>query len=169
MELRQVSRDAQLIARYEVLGLSLTEHLHLLAEADVRLVLLAIAEAVARRLKEGHRAPASRWGFTPDDERLLAAWLRILAPEGTPGAPADLNQVFARLKDLNAAIRSDEQTRQDILQGARFRPQHVRDLVSALVLLLNQKVHKDVLLVVDDGDKVGAESIFVRDLSLLME
>jgi hypothetical protein len=43
MELRHFTRDRQLIDRYEVLSLSLADHLNLLAEANVRLVLLAIA------------------------------------------------------------------------------------------------------------------------------
>lgn len=178
MELHQLTLDPEIRTAYEVVSISLADRLNLAAEVNVRLVLLALAQELARTLVEDHGQKVGRLGWAADDEKILAEWLRVLTGGTGLSAPdkviADdwLLKLSAGLLEKTIQVRSDDSVRQALTTSEAFAPSKVRDLVHALLVRLHRMAERSVLLVVDDGDKIGddeaARDVFVRNLHLLL-
>lgn len=181
MELKQLALDAQVRTSHVVISLSLAERLNLAVEVNIRLVLLALASEVAQQLVDdaGQRARHVGAASRGPLDAVLGEWLRILAsddpllaPDKIASGPVEV-QLNALLLKKTIQVRSDEAVRRSLGDDDHFSPSQMKKLVQELLRHLEVADGRKVLLVVDDGDKIGddasARDVFVRNIRSLLD
>ncbi len=180
MELHHLLGDQQIRERLEVVRLSLVDRLNLSAPVNIRLVLVAMAQAVARHLVFAHGAKVGNVGFnwSKDRQAVLAEWLRILNPDDAFSGPDKVQDepivvtLSASLVSKTVQIQSDAAVRAQLATDAQFAPDRLRRLVEELLKALHEDAVRPVLFVIDDGDKMGdlasARDVFIDNLRLLL-
>ncbi len=181
MELRRLSRDEAVKGKFLILPLSLSERLNLAAKVNIRFVLLTLAEAVAKELTDSWAKKKGLLGFTfgSDADRVLREWIRVLSPstvlEGPDkivGEPLILN-LSAGLVSKTLQVRSDDDVRRHMVTEESYAPSRLFQLTAVLLQELERLSQRPVLLIIDDGDKIGdeesARDVFVQNLRLLID
>jgi len=182
MELRRLYEATDIRERFDRLKVVLTERLNMASAIDIRYVLLALASALAEHIYVGQHDKLVSW--RPDEERPLGsgefapvvAWVEPLQRlAGVPAFPDDKSWTFKLnfvLGELTRQIKTDEPKRDAVLQDPTFAPSRLERLVSSLVRLIEKATKREVLLIIDDGDKmtqeVSARGVFVDNLPTLL-
>jgi hypothetical protein len=181
MELYQLSRDPDVRESREVVSLSLADRLNLQASVNIRLVLLALAHELAHHLVAEHGQRTGKWGWVPvsHHQKVLEEWLRVLANneqvEPPPKFEAEpfILKLDAGLASKTVQVRSDDAVRQALASDDSFAPSQLRNLVESLMTWTEQLAERPLLLLIDDGDKIGdsdaARDVFVRNVHLLLD
>jgi hypothetical protein len=187
MELRQLYEATDIRERFECLKVVLTERLNLASAIDIRYVLLALASTLAdlivarqyeEKLSGAQLVPRSEDGRPLGEGELgpVVAWLEPLQKlSGVPDAPQN-NSWTVRLNlylaEVTRQLKTDEPTRAAVLQDPSFASSRLERLVSGLVQLIQRASKRDLLLLVDDGDKMtqeaSARGVFVDNLPVLL-
>lgn len=150
--------------------------------ADVRLLLLVIAGAVAHELSkpELHSEQAVE-GLPNALTTRLRGWLPLLGGKTPPAKPPHFQKLTAQidtgLGKLGFDLRTSDQMRQQITEDAKYNATNLIILVNALLDALQRLLDggaqpRRVLLLVDDGDKYASltetDALFVRGGSTLL-
>jgi hypothetical protein len=182
MELRRLYESAEIRDRFDRLKVVLTERLNLASAIDIRYVLLALASDLADHVKAFQLDDLVV--RRPDEDRPLGKgefgpvvdWLAPLQKlSGMPAPPDDKPWTFKLslyLAEVTRQLKADEPKREAVLQDPSFAPSRLERLVSGLVRLIERATKRDLLLLVDDGDKMtqeaSARGVFVDNLSALL-
>ncbi|MEZ4410149.1 MAG: hypothetical protein R3A52_27280 [Polyangiales bacterium] len=175
--LRQVQEDPRVKGRFQVVAVNTLDGLPPL-DVDIRMVLLLIAESVARALAGPLRAATERLSFGGPDE-VLREWIKLLAGSDTPSQPTNLADYAAKISlqvaELNFKVKNDDARRAELRSTAHSDVPALRRLTSALTAV-GQRAAKELgfagglLVVMDDLDKFRDRSLFPlfeRDISRL--
>jgi hypothetical protein len=183
MELRRLYEATDIRDRFDCLKVVLTERLNLASAIDIRYVLLALASTLAELIvvrQYDKLIAVSR----PDAERPLGegefgpivAWVVPLQQlSGVPTPPDDKPWTFKLslyLAEVTRQLKTDEPKREAVLQDPSFAPSRLERLVSGLVNLIERAGKRELLLLIDDGDKMtqeaSARGVFIDNLPALL-
>lgn len=176
MELRRLYESEEICARFYRHKVVLTEHLNLASAIDIRYVLLALASSLAQRIAAWQYDDLQSRGLGEAEFGPVVAWVAPLQKlAGTPAIPEDTPWTFKlnlALVEVTRQLKTDEPKREIVLQDPSFAPSRLERLVSGLVQLLQRATKRDLLLVVDDGDKMtqetSARGVFIDNLPALL-
>lgn len=149
--------------------------------ADVRLLLLVIAGAVAHELSDKSLLSAQAVdGLPPALTSRLNDWLPLLGTK-TPARPSHFQKLTATidtgLGKLGFDLRTNDEKRQQIAADPAYNATSLTILVNALLEALQRLLDRSaqprrVLLLVDDGDKYASQAetdaLFLRGGSTLL-
>lgn len=182
MELRRLYESKEICERFDRLKVVLTDRLNFASVIDIRYVLLALATDLAAHVSSTQLD--DKVVRRPDEERPLGtgefgpvvAWLEPLQKlSGIPTAPDDKPWTFKLslyLAEVTRQLKTDEPKRDTVLQDPSFAPSRLERLVSGLVRLIERATNRNLLLLIDDGDKMtqeaSARGVFVDNLSALL-
>lgn len=160
-ELRQLVAAPSVAERFKIVPFVVSERLDRFQHSDIRYFLLALAAALAQEID---RAPLDvmRQGLD------VAQWVGILKDYGAsepPGLAPDraFKVAIPGFVEFTSKLRSQEEQRREVLKGDQFTAMRLRLLVSELMGVLRKLSGRELLLVVDDGDKLLHEET-VREL-----
>lgn len=176
-ELRKTLSDPALGKRFQVITLVASNRLDLFQAIDARAFLLAIATALAEWIAGQPMSGPLGWGNragarTEAWVKLLADYAAPLPPEGLRDGEQEWKLGVTGLVELTTRLRSDEQVREEVRKGERYGVPRLSALVNELLGLTRWIAERDVLLVLDDGDKIlhesSARDIFVTNATALL-
>lgn len=172
-ELGQLVSDPELCRRYAVVVIDAGEKLNLARFVDVRYLLVAFAEGLARACQEASEVTSYK-GFAIERATQIREWIRIVSagvplPDSNQIDPRAFAKALAeRLTGITGQLKTDDSLKKG-LRGAEVS--EVRNLVVLLADELVRETERDVLVVVDDLDKIRdretLEHLFRDHLSTL--
>lgn len=173
MELRRVLEDSAIQQRFELVSVIISERIDIQQHVDIRYLLLVLAASLADHIVEQRFDQDAGW--VDQGGASLDPWIQHLARLQSPEAPSTADDFKLGIKiplvELSAALRSDEQIREKILKSDAFSVTAVTRLVSDLIVLIGRLAKRDVLLILDDGDKLTdqntARGIFIEHAGTL--
>jgi hypothetical protein len=176
MELRRLYEATDVRDRFECLKVVLTERMNLAGVIDIRYVLLALASALAEHVYQWQYDDLKGRGLGEGEFGPVVAWLAPLQQlSGTPEPPEDKPwtvKLNLYLGELTRQLKTDEPIRSAVLQDPAFAPSRLERLLSGLVRLIEKATRRELLLLVDDGDKMLKEEsvrgVFVDNLPALL-
>lgn len=179
MELARLASDQEVQDKLEVVHLDAEERLNLARFVDVRYLLVAFAEALAKRIVEISQRHSGNWGFASTEEGRIREWVRILSrfsptevADPSQLSPVELLQQFGeRLTGVQARLRTDDRIRSSLRDETEVSM--VQQLVGHLGMLLERVAAKRPLLLVDNTDKIrdpdSQEHLFNKHRPTLLE
>jgi hypothetical protein len=176
MELRRLYELKEIRERFDCLKVVLTERLNLASTIDIRYVLLALASDLAQHISIWQLDDLAKAGLGEGEFGPIVAWVEPLQKlSGTPAAPQNSPwtvRLNLYLAELTRQLKTDEPVRAAVLGDPSFTPSRLERLVSGLVRLIERTNERDLLLLIDDGDKMtreeSARGVFVDNLPALL-
>ncbi len=175
-ELRRLFEATDIRERFECLKVVLTERLNLTSAIDIRYVLLALASALAEHIFTSGYDDSKARGLGEGEFGPVIAWLAPLQTLAHLPPAADDVPVTAKLSlylvEVTRQLKTDEPVRDAVLKDPGFAPSKLERLVSSLVRLIERATKRQLLLLVDDGDKMtkdeSARGVFIDNLPALL-
>jgi hypothetical protein len=175
MELRRLYESEAVRGRFECLKVILDERLNTASAIDIRYVLLALAAVLAEFVVVWQYDDLAGRGLGEGEFAPVVAWLEALQKLSRTPPPEEKSWTFKLnlyLGDVTRQLKTDDPIRSAVLQDPTFAPSRLENLVSALVRLIEKATGRDLLLIVDDGDKIiqeaSARGVFVDNLPTLL-
>ncbi|MEM9461708.1 MAG: hypothetical protein AAGF11_46525 [Myxococcota bacterium] len=174
MELRRLSEEPKIRERFELIRFSVLDKLNDAVDNDLNHVLLATASELADHVVDAGLHTVGRWDKADKADGELRRWLSVLARGDQPKPPARFDELAVRLKsvlaDWSIRLRSEAELRREV-SGLEARD--LQALTSMLLTWVADVTERKTLLVVDDADKLYAETsvdaIFRRGLRTLTD
>ncbi len=172
-ELRRVLREQSVRTRFERVAVPFRKRVDLI-HGEIRATLLAVATSVAEHLGSAHPEGPPGKRFDP-----VRRWFRKLEKdyEDIGITPSDFGEasltfggVFAK---LTAKVRDEERLRTRVLADPRFDVSELLAVANALVSALSEAAERNVLIWIDDTDKLTEEApaydIFIDNFDALSQ
>jgi hypothetical protein len=176
MELRRLYEATDVRERFECLKVVLTERLNMASAIDIRYVLLALASALTEYVYTWQCDDLKGRGLPEGEFKPVLDWvepLRKLSGVQDPAGDAPWTvKLNLHLVEVTRQLKTDEPIRSAVLQDPAFAPSRLERLLSGLVDLIKRSTRRDLLLLVDDGDKMtkeeSARGVFIDNLPALL-
>ena len=176
MELRRLYESKEIAERFDRLKVVLTERLNLASAIDIRYVLLALASNLAEHVAAWQLDELKKWGLGEGEFGPVVAWVEPLQKlSGMPAPPDDKPwtlKLSLYLAEVTRQLKTDEPVRATVLGDPSFTPSRLERLVSGLVRLIERATSRELVLLIDDGDKMtqeaSARGVFVDNLPALL-
>lgn len=167
-ELRRLLIDREIKERFECVTMIVSRWVDQGQSVDMRFVLLSLAAALADHIDARKYQEIDGWSREAGE--FIKGWVDLLA--GLNAFPDDPSQVDFKdsftvpLVKVSLEFRSDEKRREAALSGGQLTVPRLERLISELIALIERGAKHEVLLIVDDGDKLArddiARSVFVE-------
>jgi len=171
MELRCVHEDPEIAARFEHVAFVAIEWLNL--RSTMPELLVALAAALAKHITAQKYDQDKTWKKTAD--ATVRKWIDILPDIVKPGAPelAEFALAFkVPIVELSTRLREDTDLRERVLKQEHYSVTSLSRLVADLLGIVRHYAGKEVLVTLDDGDKLVlpdiARDIFLRHVDVLV-
>jgi hypothetical protein len=176
MELRRLYEATDIRERFECLKVVLTERLNMASAIDIRYVLLALASALTEYVYTWQCHDLKARGLPEGEFKPVVEWVEPLRNlSGVPAQGGENPWTFKLnlyLGEVTRQLKTDDPIRATVLQDPGFAPSRLERLVSGLVRLIKKAYGRDLLLLVDDGDKMtkdeSARGVFIDNLPTLL-
>jgi hypothetical protein len=176
MELRRVHEDPEVAKAFEHVKFVAIEWLNLY-QSTMADLLVALAATLAMHIVDKKYDKAKDW---KEKAGAVTKWIAILPEIVRPGAPgaADLSltdfSVAFKIPfvELSSRLREDVDLRERVLKQESYSVSTLARLVADLLGIVRHYAKKDVLVTLDDGDKLTlpeiARDIFLRHVEALV-
>ena len=176
MELRRLYEATDVRERFECLKVVLTERMNLAGAIDIRYVLLALASALAEHVYQWQYDDLRNLGLGEGEFGPVVAWIAPLQKLSRMPDPSEDKPWTFRLNlylaEVTRQLKTDEPVRKAVLDDQSFATSQLERLLSGLVRLIEKATRRELLLLVDDGDKMlkeeSARGVFVDNLPALL-
>lgn len=174
MELRRLAEEPEIKEAFEIVRFSVLDKLNDAIDNDINHVLLAMASQLVDHIVRVNYHEIGKWDKADKASKELRGWLALLLRDPKPKLPAEFDQMTVKLKtelaEWSVRLRSESERRDEV---SKLEVRQLQMLVSLFLTWLKDVSGRDVMLIVDDGDKlhteVSLQSIFVRGVRTLTE
>lgn len=160
-ELRRLLVDPEVKARFECVTMIASNWIDQGQSVDMRFVLLSVAAALSEHIDERRYQEIDGWSQAVGE--FIKGWVDLLRGlrelPSEPQSMAFTSGFKVPLVETSLELRSDEKRRSKVLEDRALTVQRLERLLSELVALIERGAKREMLLVVDDGDKLAEESI----------
>lgn len=167
-ELRRLLVDPDIQKRFECVTMIASRWIDQGQSVDMRFVLLSLAAALAEHIDERKYQEIDGW--SREAGAFVKGWVDLLRGlrefPSEPQSVAFTSGFKVPLLEASVELRSDEKRRSKALDDGTLTVPKLERLVSELIALIERGSEREMLLVVDDGDKLAqdaiAKSVFVE-------
>lgn len=171
--LRSLEADEQVGARFEVVRVLISDEQGMVPQAmGVRTFLFLLARSVTRHMADRGFDQAKDWALPKETASRLKRWAKLFKDKAKVEPPKALDKLTVQLPiwlaKVSVSLLSERAVR-DMAQKQIPIPE-LHSLVYDLVSLVDRAAERDLLLLVDDSDKLdpdSAEELFLRQAQTL--